>query len=159
MALEEESRLPEPSRRSNVVTVGFRHSHHRAMLIYFVVSQWMQVAALVRPVGKFAKKLSSSGLAPSEPKETPMSAKPAPDKIYEFVVHGKTFWICYFDPENKKQVEAEGTVRDHKTIEFDGKSRPVKVHGELVLVGFDGHPDEEKVVKAFDDYEKVDDGH
>jgi len=158
MAPEEEPRLPEPSRRSNVVTVGFGILI-TVILVCFVVQQWMQAAAIARPVDKFHKKLGSSGLAPGAPKAVSIPVQPAADKVFEIDIHGKTFWVCYFDPADKKQTESLATVRDRKTIEFNGKSRPVKIHGELVLVGYDGHPDEEKIVQAFAEFEDAPESH
>jgi hypothetical protein len=125
-----------------------------AALLLIVVKQW-QLAATDHsaPIDNFAAALEQHGLTGQAPLQTKGGVKIPHETTFEVTVAGKPVWLVYFDPFDPAQYKARAEVKRSGKIEFDGQPLDAKVRGAVALVGFQGHPEEQRLLAAFIDFQ------
>jgi hypothetical protein len=150
---EEMGRLPRWSRTYKVVTIGFGVLFFLAMLYLVVFQWWLAAVELETPVRNFADYLHKHNISSGNPHEVARSVAPPASKVYEMEVDGKPIWLCYFNPDDQRQREALGQIRQNGTLRVDGQELPAKTRETVVLAGYDGSKKEAEILRAFADYE------
>ncbi len=145
--------LPQPSRGYRFATIGFGILL-TALMVLFIVKQVKWTYQVVQPVEAYANYLNHHGAKAGDVQAPTHAVESTPGQAYELDVDGKPVWIIYFDKGNEAQIGAEKAIGVRKTVEVDGKPLPAKVRDALVLVGYDGHPDEAKLLDALDNFDK-----
>lgn len=145
--------LPQPSRGSRIVPILFGLLLTVLMVVFFV-KQTRWTYQVVQPVENYAKYLNQHGAKASDLHAPTHKVQSTPGQSYEIDVDGKPVWVIYFDAGNESQIRAEKAIRESKTVEIDGKPQPAKVHGPLVLTGYDDHPDKDKLLDALENSDK-----
>jgi hypothetical protein len=145
--------LPQPSRGYRFATIGFGILL-TALMVLFIVKQVKWTFQIVQPVEAYANYLNHHGAKTGDVQAPTHAVQSTPGQSYELDVDGKPVWITYFDTGNEVQIRAEKAIRESKTVEVDGKPLAAKVHGSLVLTGYEGHPDEAKLLDALDNFDK-----
>ncbi len=150
---EEMGRLPQSSRTYKVITVGLGVIFFLAMLYAVVFQWWLAAVELETPVRNFADYLHKHHIASGNPREVAQSVAPPASKVYEMEVAGQPIWLCYFNPDDPRQKEALGQIRQSGTLSVNGKELPAKIREIVVLAGYDGSKQEAEILRAFANYE------
>ncbi len=146
-------RLPDSSRGYKIATIGFGILLSALMLL-FVVQQWRDTYKIVQPAKHFSEYLNDHGAKAKEPQPPTHAVQTQGGQVYEIDVNGQPVWLIYFDTADKAQVDAEAAIKKDPHVEVDGKSRPVKIHNAVVLIGYDGRPEESELLKALENCDK-----
>jgi hypothetical protein len=145
--------LPQPSRGYRFATVGFGILL-TVLMVIFIVRQVRWTHAIVQPVEVYANYLNKHGVKTSDVQAPTHAIQSTSGQTYELDADGKPVWMIYFDKGNEAQIRAERAIESRQTVEVDGKPLPAKIHDALVLVGYEGHPDEAKLLEALENFDK-----
>lgn len=153
MSSEDLPKLPQSSQTYRFVTIGFGILLI-VLLIAFIYEQSRQTYNVVKPVKDYSDSLGKHGMKSEAPqRDTAAITAPTAGQVYRVEVDGKPIWLIYFDPNDKVQSDAMAALKSEPTVKIGGESHPVKFHGSLALVGYDGHPDEAKLLETLDDFD------
>lgn len=142
-----------PGRFAKYVAIGFGFLL-AASMIFAVGNAWFLTATdRSAPVEEFPGVLARHGLTGQAPRLAAAMTSIAHEKTFEVMVDGQPVWLIYFDPFDPAQAEARNKTRRDGSIEFDGRTQEAKVRGAVALVGYKGHPDEQKLLAAFADFQ------
>ena len=121
---------------------------------YSVFSMYFLVATdHSAPIEIFHAVLEEHGLSGQTPRIMTGLVKIAHQTTFEVAVADKPVWLVYFDPFDPAQAKALEKVKRDGSIEIDGQPQEVKVRGAVALAGYKGHPDEQKLLAAFADFQ------
>jgi len=150
---EEMGRLPRSSRTYKIVTISLGVIFFATMLYLVIFEWWLAAVQLEAPVRNFADYLHRHHISSGDPREVAKSVAPPASKVYKMEVDGKPIWLCYFNPDDPRQREALGQIRQSGTLSIDGQELPAKIREIVVLAGYDGSKKEAELLQAFADYE------
>jgi hypothetical protein len=128
-----------------------------AAMGFAVFNVWFLAATdHTAPIEEFPAVLLQHGLTAEAPRLAAGMTTIAHEKTFEVIVDSQPVWVMYFDPFDPAQAEARDKLKRDGSLEFGGRLQQAKVRGAVALVGYKGHPDEQKLLAAFNDFQTPD---
>ncbi len=149
--LPDPPRFPQPTLLSRVTVVGFGLLLV-ALLIGFLWQQSREIYGVVRPIQAYATYLKDHGAKTGVPAKAPTGVVGTDGTPYTLEISGEPVYLIAFDQREQKQKDDLKAIRLSRSVMLNDKPRPAKINGDLVLVGYDGRADEEKLVRAFAEF-------